>query len=108
MSSVSRLGLGLRLQPSSFGCAAAVPRRCISYSPNKRVKSTLEAGEDKSGHINQDQNQAVLFFDRKSTFSTSIRSVLQRDWMMKLFPGRVCLHVHQTVTSSSTLQYRVN
>ncbi|OJD31526.1 protein rna12 [Diplodia corticola] len=63
MSSVSRLGLGLRLQPSSFGCVAAVPQRCISYTPKARVKSTLEAGENKSGHINQDLNQAVLFFD---------------------------------------------
>ncbi|KAK7706787.1 mitochondrial escape protein 2 [Botryosphaeria dothidea] len=63
MSSVSRLGLGLRLQPSCFG-AAAVPRRCISSSRKHRIKSTLEAGENKSGHINvHSQNQAVLFFD---------------------------------------------
>ncbi|KAF4314036.1 hypothetical protein GTA08_BOTSDO00794 [Botryosphaeria dothidea] len=63
MSSVSRLGLGLRLQPSCFG-AAAVPRRCISSSRKHRIKSTLEAGENKSGHINvHAQNQAVLFFD---------------------------------------------
>ncbi|KAH7046661.1 RNA12 protein-domain-containing protein [Macrophomina phaseolina] len=64
MSSVSRLGLGLRLQPSCFGAAAAVPRRSLSSSRSHRLKSTLEAGENKSGHINvHAQNQAVLFFD---------------------------------------------
>lgn len=65
MTSVSRLGLGLRLQPSCFGSAAAAPRRCISSTPKKTLKkSAFEAGENKSGHINvQAQNQAVLFFD---------------------------------------------
>ncbi|KAF2146082.1 uncharacterized protein K452DRAFT_242601 [Aplosporella prunicola CBS 121167] len=60
MHGITKFGL----QPLRVGGAGVIARRHIASSATRHAKSTLEAGENKSGHISVSaKNEAVLFFD---------------------------------------------
>ncbi|KAK7526572.1 escape protein-like protein 2 [Phyllosticta citriasiana] len=72
--SVGRLGLRTSRLAAGFELAGT---RCISSTTKKQIKSTVEAGDDKSGHIRlQRSNQALLFFDHVFP--------LKLQWLMRL------------------------
>ncbi|KAF2083889.1 hypothetical protein K490DRAFT_50506 [Saccharata proteae CBS 121410] len=82
-----------------------ISKRSISASSSRAIKSTLEAGENKSGHIHvSEPNEAVLFFD--NVFPLKLQWLLRLPFRNteKALPSLLKRLKHPTIAATDPVQ----